>query len=235
MPPRSRCYRAPTVRDAILRPFVAVILSAVAVSARSPVEPRLVVGWNAVSAQEALEQTRKLASPDFGGRFRGTPDRDEKWTAYDGHRTRMKLAHDLGAVGLVYIYPEVLAHPNGVGHNVAAHITGTDPALAGECVVLGAHFDGVGEHFGLLFPGADDNASGSVVVLQAAKAFATNRERPRRSVVFVLFGGEEQGSAGSFHFAAHVPGDHIGIIQSEIMADIARVAYGYACYLADRP
>lgn len=198
--------------------------------------------------------------------FRGTPERDAKWTHHDEHRTRMAQAKARGALGLVYIYAEVIANPNGdripdfrpamisegladrllqangqsvsslkqklkatkrpasfpmegafdmavearhfpkgVGHNIMAVLEGTDPALKEECVVFGAHFDGVGEHMGLLFPGADDNASGSAVVLQIAKAFAKNGLRPRRSVVFALFGSEEQGGHGSEHFAAHLP------------------------------
>ena len=44
--------------------------------------------------------------------FRGTPDADPKWIPHDAHRTRMKVAHDLGARGLVYIYPEVIVNNN---------------------------------------------------------------------------------------------------------------------------
>jgi hypothetical protein len=45
--------------------------------------------------------------------FRGTPDRDPKWTHYDEHRTRMAAARDRGALGIVYIYDDIASNPNG--------------------------------------------------------------------------------------------------------------------------
>lgn len=45
--------------------------------------------------------------------FRGTPDRDPKWTHFDEHRTRMSAARDRGALGVVYIYDEIASNPNG--------------------------------------------------------------------------------------------------------------------------
>lgn len=94
----------------------------------------------------------------------------------------------------------------GVGYNVVAWVEGSDPGLRREVVVLGAHFDGCGEHLGLLFPGADDNASGSSVVMGAAKAAAMLNVKPKRSLLFVLFGGEEKGLQGSTWFTGHMPG-----------------------------
>jgi hypothetical protein len=93
----------------------------------------------------------------------------------------------------------------GIGYNVAGWVKGSDPRLRREVVVLGAHFDACGEHLGLLFPGANDNGSGSSVVLGVAKAAARLGRKPRRSLLFVLFGGEEKGLQGSSWFAAHLP------------------------------
>jgi Zn-dependent M28 family amino/carboxypeptidase len=93
----------------------------------------------------------------------------------------------------------------GTGYNVAGWVEGSDPRLRGEVVILGAHFDGCGEHMGLLFPGANDNGSGSSVVMGAAKAAARLGWKPRRSLLFVLFGGEEKGLQGSTWFAGHLP------------------------------
>ncbi len=45
--------------------------------------------------------------------FRGTPDRDLKWQVHDEHRTRMKVARDKGALGIVYIYADIASNPNG--------------------------------------------------------------------------------------------------------------------------
>lgn len=46
--------------------------------------------------------------------FRGTPDpRDRRYQVHDEHRTRMQRAKDNGALGLIYIYQEPIANPNG--------------------------------------------------------------------------------------------------------------------------
>ena len=84
--------------------------------------------------------------------------------------------------------------------NVVGMIEGSDPKLKNEYVVIGAHLDHVGSQAGLLFPGANDNASGSAAVIEIAKAFAKGGVKPKRSVIFVLFAGEEQGLNGSKHF-----------------------------------
>jgi peptidase M28-like protein/PDZ domain-containing protein len=83
--------------------------------------------------------------------------------------------------------------------NVVGVLPGTDPALAGEAIVLGAHYDHLGEARGSVYPGADDNASGTAVVVGLARAFATAGGVPR-TLVFALFGGEELGLLGSRHY-----------------------------------
>jgi len=97
--------------------------------------------------------------------------------------------------------------------NVAGILPGRDPALAGECVVVGAHYDHLGlggdaslapEQVGTVHPGADDNASGVAALLAVARAFAA--EGPaRRTVVFAAFGAEELGILGSAHLVKSPP------------------------------
>ena len=96
--------------------------------------------------------------------------------------------------------------------NVVAMIPGRDPALRGEVVVLGAHFDHLGRSsFNALDPeakdairnGADDNASGVATVLELARLF---KGRPAaRSIAVVAFSGEELGLLGSAWFVEHAP------------------------------
>jgi hypothetical protein len=94
------------------------------------------------------------------------------------------------------------------GTNVAAKLTGSDPALAGQCVVLTAHLD----HLGIgtpvkgdkIYNGALDNASGSAILLEIARAFRRMNPRPRRSIIFLAVTGEEEGLLGS-DFFAHYP------------------------------
>lgn len=199
--------------------------------------------------------------------FRGTPDPTRREFQYhDEHRTRMKVARDKGALGLIYIYPEAQANPNGdwlpsfmpgmitektadlifkeinsstaelkkalqtfkrpisfelrtrlsyrvssrhfpeaTGYNIAGWVEGSDPKLRKELIIIGGHFDHCGYHLGLLFPGANDNASGSAVVMTLARAFSIMNPKPKRSLMFVLFGGEELGLQGSTYFANHLP------------------------------
>src|SRR5262249_60671073 len=82
------------------------------------------------------------------------------------------------------------------GANVIGVLPGTDPALADEAVVIGAHYDHLGRVDGVIYPGADDNASGAATVVALARAFRA-AGRPRRTLVFALFGAEELGLIGS--------------------------------------
>jgi len=88
--------------------------------------------------------------------------------------------------------------------NVVGILPGTDPARAGEAVVIGAHYDHLGRVDGVVHPGADDNASGSAIVLGLARAFGA-AGGAQRTLVFVLFGGEELGLLGSRHYVSHPP------------------------------
>ncbi|HVG78041.1 MAG TPA: M28 family peptidase [Patescibacteria group bacterium] len=86
--------------------------------------------------------------------------------------------------------------------NVVGILPGREPALAGEAVVLGAHYDHLGLTGGAIYPGADDNASGTAVVVGLARAFAAAGGLDR-TLVFVLFGAEEIGLVGSGHYVRH--------------------------------
>lgn len=90
-------------------------------------------------------------------------------------------------------------------HNVAAILRGSDPELREEFVVVGSHLDHIPARDGKYSPGADDDGSGTVAVLSIADAFAKNPTRPRRSVLFVTFCGEENGLIGSAWFAKNCP------------------------------
>ena len=87
--------------------------------------------------------------------------------------------------------------------NVVGVLAGSDPALAGEAIVLGAHLDHLGVVDGAIHPGADDNASGVAALLEIARSFASSRERPKRTLVFAFWTGEEEGKFGSAHWVRH--------------------------------
>ena len=85
---------------------------------------------------------------------------------------------------------------------------GTGPAVAGEVILLTAHLDhlGLGEAVNgdSIYNGADDDASGTTAVLELARALSKG-QRPRRSILFVLFGSEELGGYGNAYFLEHPP------------------------------
>ncbi len=88
-------------------------------------------------------------------------------------------------------------HPEGRTCNVAGIIEGSDPVLKDEVIIIGAHLDAVGNAGGIIVPGGFDNASGVVDIMAAAKALAGSGIKLRRSVLFLLIGGEETGLVGS--------------------------------------
>jgi Zn-dependent M28 family amino/carboxypeptidase len=93
--------------------------------------------------------------------------------------------------------------------NVVGILSGADPNLRDQRVVIGAHYDHLGfGHFGALdrqaegkvHPGADDNASGTAVLLELARRMAKLPVKPDRTIVFAAFSGEELGLYGSRHY-----------------------------------
>jgi aminopeptidase YwaD len=95
--------------------------------------------------------------------------------------------------------------------NVVGILDGSDPTLKNETIVIGAHYDHLGRggegslapREGDIHHGADDNASGVAGVLELARIFAAQHPRPRRTIVFIAFSGEEEGLLGSNYYVNH--------------------------------
>ncbi len=92
--------------------------------------------------------------------------------------------------------------------NVVGILRGSDPKLAKDTILLSAHLDhlGIGREVNgdNIYNGADDDASGVTAVLELAEALAKG-PRPKRTVVFALFGSEEIGGYGARYFQEHPP------------------------------
>ena len=95
---------------------------------------------------------------------------------------------------------------DGKAANVVGILPGSDPQLASEYVVIGAHYDHLGlggseslasNPDGQIHHGADDNASGTSAMLELARTISASRLKLKRSVVFIAFSGEEIGLLGS--------------------------------------
>jgi len=88
--------------------------------------------------------------------------------------------------------------------NVVGLLPGSDPERAKKFVIVGGHLDGIGtDPDGTIYPGANDNASGPAVMIEIARVLAANRALLKNSVIFVAFGGEEEGLIGSEAFVAN--------------------------------
>jgi Zn-dependent M28 family amino/carboxypeptidase len=95
--------------------------------------------------------------------------------------------------------------------NVIGILRGSDPALSATAVMLTAHYDHLGVRTSgsggadgdRIYNGANDDGSGVVSVIAAARALASLEHRPKRSILFVTFFGEEEGLIGSKYYARH--------------------------------
>jgi hypothetical protein len=124
-------------------------------------------------------------------------------------------AHVKGYATTVF-YSERLK--NNVSHNVIGKVEGTDPKLKNQYIVIGGHLDHLGVTNGVIYPGADDDASGAAMAMEMARLFATNAAtiKPKRTVIFALWCGEELGLLGSEYYGDH-PTD--GVTMDNVVAD----------------
>ena len=83
------------------------------------------------------------------------------------------------------------------GRNVLGMIEGENP---NEVIVIGAHYDHCGMYNGYIWNGSDDNASGTVGVMTIARAIIKSGVKPKKTIIFAAWTGEEKGLFGSTYF-----------------------------------
>ena len=220
-PTRARAARVPCF----------ALLASLAVSACRTAEPRTSV--DGAVATRIRSDIAYLADDRLEGRGTGTAGNDSAaaWLArrhaelglhpllVDTSRADCRLSEIPRGCGSYFQYflarGAEQAHTNAPGlptRNVVSVVPGSDRSLAGEYVVVGAHFDHLGrspadaldpEAKNAIRNGADDNASGTAAVLEIARRFS---EHPaRRPLVIVHFSAEELGLLGSQWFVDHSP------------------------------
>ncbi len=202
------------------RPTVALLAFALLVSGGPlraappplPAEARTLA--DAVSADELRGRLSFLASDLLEGR--GTPSRGldlaAEYIASEFRRAGLEAGGDDGYFHTATWPPADRETDAAAGEpvkvrNVVGILRGADPRLRDTCVMVTAHYD----HLGMaaqgegdrIYNGANDDASGVVAMLELAAVFARAKSRPKRSLVFVAFYGEERGLVGSRHYAAH--------------------------------
>lgn len=175
--------------------------------------PATVEPTPAIAAAEFCATVATLAADSMEGREAGTPGA-ERAAAYVAWRfAELGLEAPGGSYLQPFGFPAAARrdphHASGPGDslitsaNIVAILRGGDPALAGEAVVVGAHYDHLGwggpgslaRGERAIHNGADDNASGVAGLLELAEHF--HGQPPRRTLVLVAFGAEELGAIGS--------------------------------------
>lgn len=99
-----------------------------------------------------------------------------------------------------------IIHEQGIDtvwtENVIAKHEGSDPRLKEEAIVISAHYDHLGMNDnGEVYNGADDDGSGTTALLAIAEAISKSKKKPKRSLYFIGFAGEEKGLLGSSYYA----------------------------------
>ncbi len=174
-----------------------------------PIRPALAMLAPVFSAEQMMEHVNFLASEEMHGRGLGTPELDQaaNYIADKFKAFNLEAGADNGSY--FQTWPAVINANGDKGpvKNVIGVLPGTNPKMAGESVVISAHYD----HLGLGWPdvregnagkihfGADDNASGVAVMLELARILGKNA-RPQRTIVFVAFTAEENGLVGSNYY-----------------------------------
>ncbi len=172
---------------------------------------------------EFEEHLNVLASDEMAGRGNQTPG---------GRLAADYLVAEMEALGLEPIGTDGYEQEFPQGVNLLGRIEGSDPTLAGEYVLLGAHYDHLGtagqpgsqcsrQGSDTICNGAADNAAGVSAVLLLARAFQDANIPPRRSVVVAFWDAEEDGLLGSTYYAeedATVPlSDIVAVLNLDIV------------------
>lgn len=177
------------------------------------------------SGKRMMQHIKYLSSDKLKGRGLGTPGLDsaakyiaEKFKAYGlqpmGKSYYQTFNHTFSDKGEMTL------------KNVIAVIPGTDEKLKDSPVVVSAHYD----HLGLGWPdvhqgdkgkihhGANDNASGIAILLELAKTMGKT-VKPKRTIIFAAFTGEEAGLIGSRYFVSHIKDYYKGDVLADVNID----------------
>ena len=168
-----------------------------------------------VSEKSVRSYMNALASDEMRGRGSATADElaAAKYIASQLKLLKIEPAGDNGDYLQSVKFQRRQRDPNAapieaVTTNVIGILRGSDPKLSKETILLSAHLDHLGVRANMpgdnIFNGADDDASGVTAVLELAEALAKEK-KPKRTVVFALFGSEEIGGYGARYFQEHPP------------------------------
>jgi hypothetical protein len=147
------------------------------------------VAW----ARMARREGKLLHGEGHGYRVGETPALPGVEIAAEDYRRLARLAKVGPPPQLELIHNVAYDDSDPNAYNIFADLPGTDPKAG--YVMAGAHLDSW-----VAGDGAVDNAAGCAVVMEAARILAATGVRPRRSIRFALWSGEEQGLLGSMAY-----------------------------------
>lgn len=159
--------------------------------------------YSAITPDSCLAHVRFLASDRLRGR--GTPSEGLEIAAdYIAAQFQVAGLEPPGPDGYFQAaqFENRRTAAKGSVRNVLGVVRGSDPTLRETYVLVTAHYDHLGAREGegdQIYNGANDNASGTAGVIELARALA--RSKPKRTLVFLCFWGEEAGLQGSRHYA----------------------------------
>jgi Peptidase family M28 len=212
--PISTYYQSQAERWRALRKAGAIGIVAIA-------NPKLSLPWERIIASQP-DQVIALADPALneltGLKFAAVinPAHADKFLSGTSHTIAELLALADGGQPLpkfsltakFHVQVAVGKLPGISSPNIVGLLPGSDPQLRREYVVLSAHLDhlGVGRPINddNIYNGAMDNASGIASLIEISRTLARDPSvKPKRSVLFIAWTGEEEGMLGSQYFTAH--------------------------------
>lgn len=175
---------------------------------------------NGIKAETFYTHDKYLSSDKMQGRFPGTKGNNDAaaYIAKYFKKYGLKKFNDNYFQSFSLFVKEGLNKVKSDSvktQNVVGYIEGSDEKLKNEFIVIGAHYD----HWGwggknsgskkkdtvAIHNGADDNASGVSALLCIAEELSKAAVKPKRSIIFISFSGEEEGLLGSKYFISHLP------------------------------
>jgi hypothetical protein len=164
-------------------------------------EPALLLALDASGAMVEMGRSPALSFPGEAPRMPGYPavtaKSDELSRAFDSLPAGVTEAK-------VTLRTPAPREENVQLRNVAGLLRGSSPDLADTYVIVSAHYDHVGtgapQNGDHIYNGANDNASGTVTMIEMARALAKLSVKPKRSILFLAYFGEEVGLFGSRYY-----------------------------------
>nr|WP_315253991.1 M20/M25/M40 family metallo-hydrolase [uncultured Flavobacterium sp.] len=175
---------------------------------------------NSINAGTFYKHDKYLSSDKMEGRFPGAKGNNDAASYIKKYFKK----HGLKEFNKSYYQPFKVFVKEGINkvksdsvitQNVVGYMEGSDEKLKNEFIVIGAHYDHWGwggqnsgskkkEAFAI-HNGADDNASGVSALLCILQELSRATVKPKRSIIFISFSGEEEGLLGSKYFVSHLP------------------------------